>query len=227
MKNLDIFVCSFSDFSCPVKNPSYRVVDSRLLNKIYKINNCFDDKDVGEIYHICFVKNFVDLKDYVGICHYRRFFDFMDNIPDLDSLFQTHDIILLSPEIYRPTTKSQYAGCHNIEDIDIAEQIIKNKFPDYYDSFIKFFNQQKFFPCNMFIMRKEDFINYVEFIESFIKEWANVVGTNMRQRVIDNKKKYGDVEYQSRLLGFVLERLTNVYIFNHFKNEKCFNMAKF
>ncbi|MCH3831560.1 glycosyl transferase, partial [Campylobacter jejuni subsp. jejuni] len=44
------------------------------------------------------------------------------------------------------------------------EYIIKYKYPDYYDIFIEFSKGTAYYPCNMFIMKKELFCKYCTFL---------------------------------------------------------------
>ena len=42
-------------------------------------------------------------------------------------------------------------------------EIIKDKRPEYYEAAIEASNSDVFYQCNMFIMKKQDFINFSEF----------------------------------------------------------------
>lgn len=225
MENVDIFISTYKDFEAQVKNPSYRVVDSRLIKNIYKVCGDLDDLALSEHYRFNYVRKFVDLKPYVGWCHYRRYFAFMDDIPDMDEVFKTHEIVVRKPLKFECDNRKLFALHHNIEDLEIVEKIVKEKYPEYTEAFDSFLESNTFFPCNMFIMRREDFIKYVDFMEDIITEYRNVIGTDIRKRILDNKEKYfkdfypnNTIEYQERIYSFWLERLTNVYILHNFTN---------
>lgn len=225
MDNLDIFICTHKDFESQVKNPSYRTIDSRLLRNVYKVSGVFDDKELSEQYHFNYVSHFVELKDYVGFCHYRRYFKFLDNLPDISDIFSKSEVIIETPIEFNVTNAEIYSSCHNQEDLKITESIIESKFSEYLEAYRNFMNSKHFSPGNMFIMKKSNFLDYADFMERFVNEWIAVVGTDMVKRVEENKEAYlkegypgNSVDYQSRIIGFIMERLTNVYIFNHFSN---------
>ncbi len=73
---------------------------------------------INEFTRIWYVHKNIKLKDYVGFCHYSRFFNFYDNVPDINMLFNTHDIIVKKPTRYALLNiLTQYSSCHNISDI--------------------------------------------------------------------------------------------------------------
>ena len=226
--NVDIFICTHKDFDQIYNNQIYKIIDSRNINEKY---HGLDDKFWSEFFQFFYVSDNVELKDYVGFCHYRRYFSFEDNVPDIDKEFENCDVITCMPLKMINGVKSQYSLCHNIEDLNIIGDIIKRKTPEYYKSFESFINGNVFFPCNMFIMKKEDFMEYIDFIKKIMYEYLDIVGTDIKKRIEDNKDKYiknfspnDTVEYQYRLGGYLAERLTNVFIFRKYKRVKTYKM---
>jgi hypothetical protein len=45
-------------------------------------------------------KNYKSFGKYIGFNHYRRYFSFMDDIEQVDTIFKTHNIITPIPYIY-------------------------------------------------------------------------------------------------------------------------------
>lgn len=221
--DLNIFICSHKDFENPVKSKCYRVVDVR-TNKIKKING-LDDKFYSELLSFYNVNKYEDLPNYVGFCHYRRYFSFMDNIPDIDKIFKDFNVIVAYPLKLIYTVREHYKIFHNIEDLEIVENIIKEKHPEYYKTCEKFLNGRIMIPYNMFIMRKEDFQEYIKFMSDVLNEYIKIVGTDINKRIEDNKDKYlksfypnSTIDYQYRIGGYLAERLTNVFILKRFKS---------
>lgn len=226
-ENLDLFICTHKDFEKQVSNPCYKVINAKDINGDVAENG-LKGSFYSEILLYFNVAKKYPLKDYVGFCHYRKYFSFMDNVPDMDDFFKNYDALVVKPLKFNSSIKEHYATYHNVEDLEIVENIIANKFPEYYNAANFFFNKcTEMFPCNMFIMKKNDFIKYTEFIKGVLDEYVNIVGTDIEKRIEDNKDKYlKDLKgypqnkepwYQYRIGGYLAERLTNVFILQHFK----------
>ena len=143
----------------------------------------------------------------------------MDDIPNMDMIFSRCDAIVANPLVLDMSVREQYAKYHNIEDLEIVEGIIKEKYQDYYGSCETILNGNTFIPYNMFIMKTEMFPEYIEFVFGVLDEYLNVVGTDIVKRIEDNKDKYlkdfepnNTIEYQYRIGGYLAERLTNIFI---------------
>lgn len=69
----------------------------------------------------------------------------------------------------------QYKQCSklNIDDIDLTLQIIKEIKPDFYDSAIEYFSGEEGYFYNMFVMKKNLFNEYCEFLFSVLQEYEN------------------------------------------------------
>ena len=163
--------------------------------------------------------------DYIGLCHYRRYFDFANigknrhlisysSTPDsiifdesrIPTLLSPDSVIISSPFYYPYSLKTDYCLNHIKEDFDILEKVIKDEFPDYYPAFDKVINKgNKASLCNMFIMSWSNFDKYCE--------WLFEVLSKVEQQV-----KLSPYPYQRRVFGFMAERLLNVYLY-HQKNN--------
>jgi hypothetical protein len=184
---------------------------------------------MSEWLHLFCLAEKADLKDYVGICHYRRYYNFLDDIPNVEDILKEYDLIIRKPIIIPTTIKNQYKYCHNIEDLDILGDILKEQFKDYYDTYEFFLNSKMLIPCNMFIMKKQDFLNFMKMVKEVVKEFFWRVGVDLEKRIRDNESKYlkhfepnNTYTYQIRLLTYVLERFTNIYILKNFTKMKAY-----
>lgn len=226
--NLDIFICAHKDFKIPVNNPIYKVIDAR---KIDKGEYILEDDFYSEILQFFYINKNVELKPYVGVCHYRRYFSFMDEVPNMDDLFKEFDAIVAKPIKYETNIKVQYFSCHNIEDLYIIGGILADKYPEYCNAWHYFLNGNIFFPYNMFIMKREDFKEYINFIQDVLNEYVKIVGTDIIKRIGNNVEKYlkdfypnNTIEYQYRIGGYLAERLTNVFIIKKFTKLKAYSI---
>ena len=131
--------------------------------------------------------------------------------------------------MYKDSVKTQYATSHNIEDLYIIGGLLADKYPSYCNAWHNFINGNIFIPYNMFIMKKEDFKEYIDFIFSILDEYLKIVGTDINKRIYDNYEKYikdfypnNTVEYQYRIGGYLSERITNIFMMHKFKKMKTY-----
>lgn len=166
--------------------------------------------------------------DYIGLCHYRRYFskrkfskDFLiyKNFNDIGnfalnkdkyiSLLEKYDIIL-PYKVYLDgyTTYEYYKKHHNIRDLIECQKIINNIYPEYKEAFNKVMMQNEIYLCNMFVMNRKLFDDYMK--------WLFTVLFELEKRIdISNYDNY-----QARIFGFLSERLFNVYIEKEKNNLK-------
>lgn len=151
-------------------------------------------------------------EDYVGICHYRRYFlqdeeRSIKNIlsyPFANAILDKYDIILpqtilignVKEQLERHVDPRAFE-----EGWKIITHLIKDKQPDYWYSFEYFFSCAKImYPCNMFVAKKEIADSYCDWLFSFILEAVKEYDFS----VYDN--------YSQRMIGFFIERLFNVWL---------------
>ena len=149
----------------------------------------------------------------VGLCHYRRYFFKNRYTKSLSKILSEDDIIniLKENDIILPQKKylidgsvyKDYANHHNIKDLELCIDIIKNKYPEYLSSINKVMGNNYLYPYNMFIMKKEYLDNYCSWLFDILSELELKID-------IDS---YDD--YNKRLYGFLSERLFNVWIYHN------------
>lgn len=153
--------------------------------------------------------------DYVGLCHYRRYFAnrniHINNAEkkkaailhrqDYEKLLQEYDVILpVKRNYYIETVGSQYEHAHNKSDLDEAERIVKELYPEYSVAFTKVMGRTKLYILNMFVMKKTLFDEYCNWLFSILFELEKRIDiTNYNQ-------------YEARVYGFISERLLNVWL---------------
>jgi hypothetical protein len=162
--------------------------------------------------------------DFVGLCHYRRYFDFNHygkgvfplttmktssfnevNI-DIDEStinFLKNDGVVVAKANHL-TTSSYYQYCewHYGKDIRKLLDVIKKTQPSkYVSAFYKtIFHSNVFHPYNMFVMNWNQFDKYCNWIFPILE---------MMEKEIDTSNY---TQYQKRLYGYLAERLLNIYI---------------
>ena len=239
--NTDIFICTHKNFVSPVNNSSYKIIT--LDNSNLQISNTtlqvFDDtrgdsisykqKGYCELSGIYWVwKNYKSTAKYIGFNHYRRYFSFMDDIDQVDNIFKTHNIITPTPYIYPEwhTIRYQYSKGVSVQDLDLIEKIIQKRHPEYSLSYLTHIRHGNvLYATNMFIMKVEDFDKYCNWLFDILFEYDkqnNINNNNDIINMINNRQTTyyeNTVEYQSRVHGFLAERLFTLYVLHNYPDK--------
>ncbi len=142
--------------------------------------------------------------DYVGFCHYRRFF----SKNDIDDAVN-YDFTVSKPVFPVPLSiAAQYKIYHYIQDLQLCANVIKTLYPEYHADFVNFLNTEKTMiaPCNMFITTKKNFETWCEFIFPILFQLEREIDVSGR----DN--------YQKRAVCFLSERIFSYWIYKQIKN---------
>lgn len=109
-------------------------------------------------------KNLKDV-DYIGLCHYRRYFDYTITPDNIAKDMLNYDVIALTPRNNPFSASTDLNLLLTQEDVAIAIQSLINAMPQYKNAAIKYlYNNNKVSQCNMFIMKWSDFEQYCEFL---------------------------------------------------------------
>lgn len=138
--------------------------------------------------------------DYYGFGHYRRYFEFNDEVKSnaycmvkreyLDGMTvrelglsdeaniraeaEKYDVITPVPfNYYIKSVYWQYksSGTLHIEDLDTVLEIIREEFPQYLQAAKKYLYGHYMYACNMFVMRRELFFEYSEWLFSVLRKF--------------------------------------------------------
>jgi hypothetical protein len=173
--------------------------------------------------------------DAWGLCHYRRYLienkyklfgkkrsryyyrtsqKILDGIltpalyKTLQELLEHHDVIVQRPSwamkekgiVY--SIKDAYTKAHFKEDYDAAMDVVAEKFPDFAKSIDSYGQLTKMSYNNVMVARWNIWDGYLHFLFTVLDE--------VQHRI--NIHKEG---YQSRVFGFLAERLHNLFIYHH------------
>ena len=166
----------------------------------------------------------LDDADYIGLCHYRRYFDFQhigrkgfpfttfasDTFPNIDFTV-TKDIMdnldkgyVILPKEWnlRYSVYLEYCEHHYSRDFRILGDVIREFSPKYYYDAIcnTMIKSNHLMPFNMFIMSKEQLDDYCNWLFPILFEV---------ERKIDITN-YDDT--QKRIFGYMGERMLNIYV---------------
>ena len=82
----------------------------------------------------------------------------------------------------------QFDDYHIIHFLDECIDIIKEKYPEYYDDAKKMFTKKSISFCNIFIAKKEDFIKWGEFVFGVLLELDRKY--NLNHQMHKNTRKH-------------------------------------
>lgn len=143
------------------------------------------------------------------------------NKNEVENLLLDYDAILPQARKLKYTVETHFKRYHDIKDLNLIESVLIDKHPDYIDAFYEVIKGKKLYANNMFILKDEHF-------QEFMTWWFDVLFEFEKR--IDLRQYTG---YQQRIMGFIAERLLNVWFrrkqlkcvelpviyFKHFKFE--------
>lgn len=233
MSNIKIFICAHKEVPLP-QHPYFLPIQAGAT--LHEHIAGYQPDDEGENIsaknpHFCELtchywawKNLKNV-DIVGLNHYRRYFDFQKKwpqfsadksfvstqdflsheykFPDLEKLLQKYDIILPTARHWRISNTQQYGEYHIAKDWEMLRQIIKERSPQYVPAFEKTMDHSnKSVGYNMFITHWKHFNAYSEWLFDILFE-------------VERRVPPIDDPIQSRIYGYMSERLINVFCERH------------
>lgn len=246
-KNLDIFIITHRDFEKKPTNSCYKIVSIEDFDAHSNLEHIICDKSkddilkkehgYSELARIHYIWKNYQLKDYVGTAHYRRYFDFWNDIPNIEEIFKEHDAILPTFNLGWENVYGQYSCCHCKKDILTTLEIIARYYPDFFEAAIDTIVFNKFYPCNLFILKKETFIKWCDFVFGVLEKFDNIRGFKTDEDILNyvkaNKETYitcetgqnSSINYQTRIEAFLSERLSTIFFVKNIKNPYMTKMA--
>ena len=233
MSNIKIFICAHKEVPLP-QHPYFLPIQAGAVLHDH-INGYQPDDEGNNIStknpHFCELtchywawKNLKNV-DIVGLNHYRRFFDFTRKwpqfsadkhfiatddflkqdykFPNLVDLLSKYDIILPVARHWRVSNTQQYRDYHIAKDWEMLRKIIKERHPEYIAAFEKTMDHSNIsVGYNMFITHWKHFDAYSEWLFDILFE-------------VERRVPPIDDPIQSRIYGYMSERLINVFCEYH------------
>ena len=182
--------------------------------------------------------------DYYGFCHYRRYFEFNDQVKtnahrsvkreylnartaeelglnDADRLrreIARYDVIAPRPfNYYICTVYWQYKNADHlhIEDLDAVMDIIRTEYPEYDRAAREYLYGHYLYSCNMFIMRRSLFEEYSAWLFAILRRFYE-------QRDMEALRYSSEA---MRTPGHLGERLFGIYL-THLMRQKRYEIGK-
>ena len=233
MSNIVIFICAHKEVELP-RHPYFLPVQAgaALHDHIAGYQPDDEGENISEKNpHFCELTchywAWKNLKhtDIVGLNHYRRYFDFSRKwpqfsadkrfvpvgeflrhdyqFPDLDEILDRYDIILPVARHWRVSNTEQYGGYHIARDWETLRQIVKERSPQYVTAFEQNMDRSnRAVGYNMFITKWKHFDEYSDWLFDILFE-------------VERRVPPADDPVQSRIYGYMSERLINVFCQRH------------
>ena len=162
--------------------------------------NCY----YGELTGVYWVWKNVRTTDYVGVCHYRRYFCTEEgrifNEKDYLSVLKDYDIITSKRLKLNFSYYDGYAGDYNISDLDATGEVIRRMYPGYYDTFERLVHGNGTYFGNMMVTDKALYDEYAQWLFSIFDEVEKKIDPS------------GYDDYHKRVFGFISEFLLYVWV---------------
>ena len=151
--------------------------------------------------------------EYIGLVHYRRYFasktfgnkqSKIITQPGIEKALSTAPVILPKKRHYFiETVYSQYSHAHHQQDLDLTREIISHCCEEYLPAFDAVMSGTSCHLFNMFVMRYDLFCSYCDWLFDILFELQKQLDISAYN------------SYDSRVFGFVAERLLNVWIMHN------------
>ncbi len=136
--------------------------------------------------------------EYVGVCHYRRFFGIDLSENNINDVLADADVLMVEPSWHVDSVYSYFAKFMGAENMTILSMVMKKRFPGYFDTLEKICDGIKFHPFNMLLCRKGLFDDYCQWMFTILEECERYV-------------KPAPYTNARRTLAYMAELLTGVY----------------
>ncbi len=140
--------------------------------------------------------------EYIGFCHYRRFFKDTFTNDNIEKYFQRYDVILVGPR-FRKYNRINFLNrfvCY--DDITILFGVVKQKYPEYYKTMCICANDFYDYPSNMLVCKKKIFDEYAQWLFDILFECEKHIKLSPYSRA-------------RRIYGYLSEFLMMVYFVHH------------
>lgn len=159
-------------------------------------------------------KNVHDI-NYVGTCHYRRYLidenEHIMNEKQYEQIFKEYDLVTTKRVVLNNSYHYGFSANHNVTALDMTGEVIKELYPEYYDTFIQLVNGNETYFGNMIVTSKELFDKYAE--------WLFTIFFEVQKRIDMETDKDS---YHRRVFGFISEFLLLVWVrVNNIKVKEC------
>lgn len=162
--------------------------------------NCY----YGELTGVYWIWKNYKMPDYVGICHYRRYFLNKERKllqeSDYEKILNKYDIIVSNKAFAEGSYLEYFGEAHNKNDLVLTGEVLKEKYPEYVSFFKQAVEGNEYYFGNLLVTSKKLFKEYTKWLFDILFE--------VEKRI--DVRSY-DL-YNQRVFGFLSEQLLKVWI---------------
>lgn len=227
-KDVKIFVCTHTDYEPVVTNEHYESIDSRTGGDYFAPKGKGKKKaDAGvkvpgpfysELLHMYRISQRKKLPKYIGLVQYRKYFSFFDDLPDIPAIIDKCGMITPTPVDLKMPMREQWKTWGNIEDLDLATEIVNEKYPELAKTWNANLQKKSMHPGSLHIMAVDDWKEMVAVAWDVANEWLRRIGGDIDKRIEAMPEKYhiGQHQYmdqpnERRVGGNICERIVSAW----------------
>lgn len=145
-------------------------------------------------------KNITNI-EYIGLCHYRRYFKTEFTEDNIDEIMNGYDIVLARRIYFKTNLLNWYSQNLTPEDIDLFYIYMNSYNKSHIDKFEQFYMCQNWLnPANMFVCKKHIFDDFCEWQFKILNDLFTVIPKSPYTR-------------GKRLMGYLGESLLPFYVY--------------
>ncbi len=144
--------------------------------------------------------------EYVGVCHYRRFFDLTEE--DLKKIKENDvDVVLPYPMLHYPNARVHHTWYVPERDWELMVRVVGELYPDYAQQIDAVFDAPEFYNYNMILAKKSVFADYCAWLYPILDR-------------IEELSEPRGADRQDRYTAYLSESLETLYFMANLKNLK-------
>lgn len=142
--------------------------------------------------------------DIIGICHYRRFFlnkqSQLLSGSEYEEILKNYDIIVSDKMNAGMSYLDYYGGAHNVRDLLMVGEVIKEKYPEYAPYFQAAMESDTYYYGNLMVTSRRLFQAYAEWLFDILFE-------------VEKRIDVGSYDlYHQRVFGFLSEQMVKIWV---------------
>lgn len=162
--------------------------------------NCY----YGELTGVYWVWKNIKTSEPVGICHYRRYFCTEEGRiltqKEYETILEEYDLIASKLLKLNYSYYEGYASDYNIHDLEVTGEVIRQFYPDYYETFTQLVHGKGTYFGNMMVCKKALYDEYCEWLFGIFEKAEGQIDAS------------GYDAYHKRVYGFISEFLLYVWV---------------